>query len=144
LPGDIVVIDDLASHKSPEIRKAAEVARQIRTAAEGEFLPGGGHDRRGSGETMTKRGRRNPSPGFKAKAASAAVKNEKTVAKLAAIRRSRQPDYAPSPSSGQRRHFPWGCRRFRVRGQGGFPCNGGCEAIRAKIGALTQNTNLVE
>jgi hypothetical protein len=29
---------------------------------------------------MTKRGRRNPSPAFKAKAASAAVKNEKTVA----------------------------------------------------------------
>jgi transposase-like protein len=32
---------------------------------------------------MTKRGRRNPSPAFKAKAASAAVKNEKTVAELA-------------------------------------------------------------
>jgi hypothetical protein len=39
-PDDIVVIDDLDSHKSPEIRKAA--ARQIRTAAEGEFLPDGG------------------------------------------------------------------------------------------------------
>ena len=46
-------------------------------------MPDGGHDRRGSGETMTKRGRRNPSPAFKAKAASAAVKNEKTVAELA-------------------------------------------------------------
>jgi hypothetical protein len=35
--GDIVAIDNLASHKSPEIRKAAEVARQIRTAAKGSF-----------------------------------------------------------------------------------------------------------
>ena len=39
-PGDIVVMNNLNSHKSPEIRKAA--ARQIRTAAEGEFLPDGG------------------------------------------------------------------------------------------------------
>jgi transposase len=48
-----------------------------------DFLPEGGEDRRGSGEHMTKRTRRNHSPAFKAKVALAAIKGEKTLAELA-------------------------------------------------------------
>jgi transposase-like protein len=48
-----------------------------------EFLPDGGEDGRGSGETMSRRPRRNHSPAFKAKVALAAVKGEKTLAELA-------------------------------------------------------------
>jgi transposase len=47
------------------------------------ILPEIGVDRRRSGEAMTKRTRRNHTPGFKAKVALAAVKGEKTLAELA-------------------------------------------------------------
>jgi transposase len=48
-----------------------------------EFLPDSGHGGCGSGETMTKRVRRNHSPAFKAKVALAALKGEKTLVELA-------------------------------------------------------------
>ena len=48
-----------------------------------EFLPEDGQDGCRTGETMTKRTRRNHSPAFKAKVALAAVKGEKTLAELA-------------------------------------------------------------
>jgi transposase len=48
-----------------------------------EFLPDSGHGGCGSGETMTKRVRRNHSPAFKAKAALAALKGEKMLVELA-------------------------------------------------------------
>jgi transposase len=48
-----------------------------------EFLPDSGHSDCGSGETMTKRVRRNHSPAFKAKVALAALKGEKTLVELA-------------------------------------------------------------
>jgi transposase-like protein len=48
-----------------------------------DFLPEGGEDRRGSGEHMTRRARRNHTPAFKAKVALAAIKGEKTPAELA-------------------------------------------------------------
>jgi transposase len=50
-----------------------------------DFLPEGGEDRRGSGESMTKRARRNHTPAFKAKVALAAIKGEKTLAELAQL-----------------------------------------------------------
>jgi transposase len=50
-----------------------------------DFLPEGGEDRRGSGESMTKRARRNHTPAFKAKVALAAIKGEKTLAELAQV-----------------------------------------------------------
>jgi transposase-like protein len=50
-----------------------------------DFLPEGGEDRRGSGETMTRRARRNHTPAFKAKVALAAIKGEKTLAELAQL-----------------------------------------------------------
>jgi transposase len=49
-----------------------------------DFLPDGGeHDRRESGDVMTKRTRRKHAPAFKAKMALAAFKGEKTLAELA-------------------------------------------------------------
>jgi Transposase and inactivated derivatives len=49
-----------------------------------EFLPDNGHaDACESGETMSKRPRRNHTASFKAKVALAAVKGEKTLAELA-------------------------------------------------------------
>jgi transposase len=48
-----------------------------------EFLPDGGQDGRGAGETMSRRPRRNHTPVFKAKVALAAVRGEKTLAELA-------------------------------------------------------------
>src|SRR4051812_45916216 len=48
-----------------------------------KFLPDGGQDGRGAGETMSRRPRRNHTPAFKAKVALAAVKGEKTLAELA-------------------------------------------------------------
>jgi transposase-like protein len=50
-----------------------------------DFLPEGGEDRRGSGESMTRRTRRNHTPAFKAKVALAAIKGEKTLAELAQL-----------------------------------------------------------
>jgi transposase len=48
-----------------------------------EFLPDSSQNGCRTGETMTKRPRRNHSPAFKAKVALAAVKGEKTLAELA-------------------------------------------------------------
>jgi transposase len=50
-----------------------------------EFLPESGDDRRGSGDTMTKRTRRNHSPAFKAKVALAAIKGDRTLSELAQL-----------------------------------------------------------
>jgi len=49
-----------------------------------EFLPDSGHAVPSeSGETMSRRPRRNHTPGFKAKAALAAIKGDRTLAELA-------------------------------------------------------------
>jgi len=48
-----------------------------------DFLPDGGQGGCGSGETMSKRTRRNHAPAFKAKVALKAVKGEKTLSELA-------------------------------------------------------------
>jgi len=49
-----------------------------------EFLPDGGHAVPSeSGENMTRRPRRNHTPGFKAKVALAAIKGDRTLAELA-------------------------------------------------------------
>jgi transposase len=50
-----------------------------------DFLPDSGKDCRETGETMTRRPRRNHSPAFKAKVALAALKGEKTLTELAQI-----------------------------------------------------------
>jgi transposase-like protein len=49
-----------------------------------EFLPDSGHAVPSeSGETMSRRPRRNHTPGFKAKVARAAIKGDQTLAQLA-------------------------------------------------------------
>ena len=49
-----------------------------------EFLPDGGHAVPiESGETMSRRPRRNHAPGFKSKVALAAIKGDRTLAELA-------------------------------------------------------------
>jgi len=48
-----------------------------------DFLPDSGQNGCGSGETMTKRVRRNHSPAFKAKVALAAMKGKRTLVELA-------------------------------------------------------------
>ena len=94
---------------------------------------------------MTKRGRRNPSPAFKAKAASAAVKNEKTVAELARQFDVRGNQFTPLRQAQDKGATPQGAAGgFGSEAKAGFPRNGGCAALPAKIGALTQNMNLVE
>jgi transposase len=50
-----------------------------------DFLPDRGEDRRLTGESMTRRPRRNHTPAFKAKVALAAFKGEKTLAELAQV-----------------------------------------------------------
>jgi transposase len=50
-----------------------------------DFLPDSGEDCRASGETMTRRPRRNHTPAFKAKVALAALKGEKTLSELAEL-----------------------------------------------------------
>jgi hypothetical protein len=53
-----------------------------------EFLPDGGHAVPAeSGETMSRRARRNHTPAFKAKVALAAVKGDRTLAQLITQRR---------------------------------------------------------
>ncbi len=55
-----------------------------------EFLPDGGHAvPTESGETMSRRPRRNHAPGFKAKVVLAAIKGDRTLAELAEQEASR-------------------------------------------------------
>jgi transposase len=61
-----------------------EPVPEICTGREVEFLPDSGHAvSRESGETMSRRPRRNHTPAFNAKVALAAVKGEMTLAQLA-------------------------------------------------------------
>jgi transposase-like protein len=50
-----------------------------------DFLPDSGEDCRESGESMSRRPRRNHTPAFKAKVALAAIKGEKTLGELAQL-----------------------------------------------------------
>ena len=76
-----------------------------------EFLPDSGHAvSRESGETMSRRPRRNHTPVFKAKVAIAAVKGEMTLAQLAEHLTSIR-----TRSRSGRANFRKGLRMFSVR-----------------------------
>src|SRR5450759_1622674 len=63
---------------------SSEVVPEICTGRSVAFLPDGGHAvPRESGETMSRRPRRNHTPAFKAKVALAAIKGDRTLAELA-------------------------------------------------------------
>jgi hypothetical protein len=87
-----------------------------------DFLPDGGeHDRRESGDVMTKRTRGKHAPTFKAKVALAAFKGEKTLAELA-----RRFDVPPNQITSGKASFSRERRRFRQRA-GGSSAGGGFE-----------------
>ena len=67
-----------------------------------------------TGETISKRPRRNHTPGFKAKVALAAVRGEKTIVELA-----QQFDMHPNQITRWRNQLlDGGCGRLRRRGEG--------------------------
>ena len=105
-----------------------------------EFLPDCGHAGAWeSGETMKRRPRRNHTPAFKAKVAIAAIKGDRTLAQLAAVRRSSQPDHGVESAARRRRGDVFG----PAGGKAAEPVVD-VKALHAKIGELTLETDFLE
>jgi transposase len=107
-----------------------------------EFLPDGGHAvRRESGETMTRRPRRNHTPAFKAKVALAAVKGHRTLAQLA-----EQFDVHPNQITSWKAQLEGGAADVfgPDGGNGAAQPAVDVKSLHAKIGALTLENDFLE
>ena len=106
-----------------------------------EFLPDGGHVvPRETGETMSRRPRRNHTPAFKAKVALAAIKGDRTLAELA-----EQFDIHPNQIT------TWKAQLESGAADVFSPSNGAAQlpaidvkSLHAKIGALALENDFLE
>ena len=100
-----------------------------------EFLPDGGHAvARESGETMSRRPRRNHTPAFKAKVALAAIMGDRTLAQFA-----EQFDVHPNQITHGNRNFRKGQRMYSEPAAATEPRRRliDVKSLHAKIGELT-------
>jgi transposase len=107
-----------------------------------EFLPDSGHAvSRESGETMSRRPRRNHTPAFKAKVALAAVKGEMTLAQLA-----EHFDVHPNQITQWKGQLQEGAADVFGPGGGNGPAPPAVDvkSLHAKIGELTLENDFLE
>jgi transposase len=105
-----------------------------------DFLPDNGDIGRGSGDQMTKRTRRNHTPGFKAKVALAAVKGEKTLTELA-----QQLDVHPNQITQWKSQLLEGAAAVFGHGRAeAGPAPVDLKALHAKIGELALENDFLE
>jgi transposase len=104
-----------------------------------DFLPDGGMICRKSGANMTKRARRNHTPGFKAKVALAAIKGEKTLAELA-----QQFDVHPNQITQWRSQLLEGAAEVFGRDKSEAAAPVDLKALHAKIGELALENDFLE
>jgi transposase len=100
-----------------------------------EFLPDSGHAVPGeSGETMSRRPRRNHTPAFKAKVALSAIKGDRTLAQLA-----EQFDVHPNQITSWKAQLEGGAADIfgPGGGNGSAPPTIDVKSLHAKIGSLT-------
>ena len=105
-----------------------------------EFLPDGGHAvARESGETMSRRPRRNHAPAFKAKVALAAIKGDRTLAELA-----EQFDVHPNQITSWKAQLEGGAADVFGLGNGAAQPAVDVKSLHAKIGELTLENDFLE
>jgi transposase-like protein len=105
-----------------------------------DFLPESGEDCRQTGETMTRRPRRNHTPAFKAKVALAALKGDKTLAELAQIF-----DVHPNQITAWKAQLLDGAAGvFGSGAPGGEVVPVDLKVLHAKIGELTLEKDFLE
>src|SRR3981081_4521628 len=119
----------------------SEPIPEIWTGRYVEFLPDSGHAvSRESGETMTRRPRRNHTPAFKAKVALAAIKGDRTLAQLA-----EQFDVHPNQITSWKAQFEGGAADvFGPGGNGAAQPAVDVKSLHAKIGELTLENDFLE
>ena len=107
-----------------------------------EFLPDSGHAvPRESGETMSRRPRRNHTPAFKAKVALAAIRGARTLAQLA-----EQFDVHPNQITSWKAQLEEGASDVfgPGGGNGSAPPTSDVKSLHAKIGSLTLENDFLE
>ena len=105
-----------------------------------EFLPDSGHAVPSeSGETISRRPRRNHSPAFKAKVALAAIKGDRTLVELA-----EQFDVHPNQITSWKAQLEGGAADVFGLGNGAAQPAVDMKSLHAKIGELTLENDFLE
>jgi transposase len=105
-----------------------------------EFLPDGGHAvARESGETMSRRPRRNHTPAFKARVALAAIKGDRTLVELA-----EHFDVHPNQITSWKAQLEGGAADVFGLGNGAAQPAVDVKSLHAKIGELTLENDFLE